>query len=42
MDESNKSMQHMKHVQRKKKGKKKKRKEMYLKLRFIRQNGAGD
>ena len=41
MDESNKSMRQMKHMQRKKKSKKK-RKEMYLKLRFIKQNRAGD
>ena len=42
-------MWQMKHVQKnkkkkknKKKRKKKKRKEMYLKLRFIKQNGMGD
>ena len=36
-----KNMQQMKHVQRKNR-RKKKRREMYLKLRFIKQNGAGD
>ena len=41
MDESNKSIRQMKHMQRKKR-RKKKRKEMYLKLRLIKQNGVGD
>ena len=36
-----KNMQQMKHVQRKNR-RKKKRREMYLKLKFIKQNGAGD